>query len=253
MENPKILLCAPINIIKEYCIYDWLNAIKKLTYPDIEIFLVDNSNNTAFSDKIRELGFNCQYEPPGNREAREFMASSLERCRIKFLSGDYDYFFSLECDIFPPNDIIEKLLAHDLDVVGVTYWTEHKYHTRLQLQGNYLYKTDFKNRTKEYRTRNLTFEEGQLFMDGTVKPIYGAGLGCVLISRDIMEQIVFRIDPDQVGYADSNFHKDIWKMGVNFYIDTSIIPKHLNSNWNTVLRDSLHKKMQEAKGNIKLK
>jgi len=253
MNNPKILLCSPINIIKEYCLYDWLDAIKKLTYPNLEILLVDNSNNPAFSEKIREGGFNCLHEPPAGREAREFMAASLERCRIKFLSGDYDYFFSLECDIFPPPDIIEKLLLHDLDVVGTTFWTDHKYNTRLQLQGNYLFKTDFKNKIKEYKSRALTFEESQLFMDGTVKPVYGAGLGCVLIKRNVIEEITFHVDQEEVGFADSFFHKDIWKNGVIFYIDTSIIPKHLNSNWNTVLSDSLHKKLQEAKGNINLK
>jgi hypothetical protein len=253
MENPKILLCSPINIAKEYCLYEWLEAVKRLSYPNLEVFLVDNSNNPAFSEKIRAMGFDCVHEPPNGRETREFIAASLERCRVKFLSGGYDYYFSLECDIFPPDDIIEKLLAHDLEVVGTTFWTEHKYFTRLQLQGNYIYRTDFVNKTKEYKVRDLTFEEGQLFIDGTVKPIYGAGLGCVLIRREIMEGIVFRVEKDEVGFPDSFFHKDIWKMGVCFYIDTSIIPKHLNSNWNTVLSDSLHKKLQAAKKDIKLK
>jgi hypothetical protein len=252
MEFPKVLLAAPINIVKEYCLYDWLETVKGLSYPNFDIFLVDNSNNASFSDKISSLGYNCVYEPPKGREAREFIAASMERCRIKFLAGDYDYLFSLECDIFPPKDIIESLLKHDLDVVGTTFWTDHGYNSKLQLQTIYNQHTDYENHTKEYKVRFLTFEEAQLFMDGKTKPMYGAGIGCVLIKRWVLEKITFRIYPDEVGFADSFFHKDIWQLGIDNHIDTSIIPVHKNSNWNTILSDTSHKKMQARRGDVKL-
>lgn len=252
MKSPKVLLCSPININKEYCLYDWLKAIQNLTYPDIDIFLVDNSATPAFSEKIKELGFNCVYENPGNREAREYIAASRERCRIKFLSGDYDYFFSLECDVFPQPDVVEKLLKHNLDVVGCTYFTEKGYHSHLQLQTIYKFHDDFKTHNREYKIRFLTFEESQLFMNGKVKPVYGAGIGCVLIKRNVLEDIKFRIEKDKVGFDDSFFHNDLWICQIDFNIDTSMIPEHRNSSWNTVLSDTLHKKIQAAKGDIKL-
>ena len=244
MNSPKVLLAAPINIVKEYCLYEWISHINQLSYSNFEIFLVDNSLSPSFSQRIRGLGANCLHEPPAGRESREFMATSLERCRIKFLAGDYDYFFSLECDIFPPKDIIQKLMAHNMPVTGTTFWTDHGFNTHLQLQTIFNLHTDFVNRTKDYKVRNLTFEEGQLFMDGSLKPIYGAGIGCVLIERSVLEKITFRIEPDEVGFADSFFHRDIWGMGIDFMIDTSIIPAHKNSNWNTILSDTAHKKMQ---------
>jgi hypothetical protein len=74
----------------------------------------------------------------------------------------------------------------------------------------------------------------------------------VLIKRWVLEKITFRTDPDEVGFADSFFHKDIWQLGIDNHIDTSIIPVHKNSNWNTVLSDSIHKKMQARRGDIKL-
>lgn len=251
MNSPKVLLVSPINIVKEYCLYEWLDYIKKLTYPELDIFLVDNSLNPAFSQKIRDLGFNCVHEPPAGREARYFMASSTERCRVKFLAGDYDFFFSLECDIFPPIDIIEKLLAHDLDVVGTTFWTDHGFNTKLQLQTIYNYHTDFEKHSKDYKVRYLTFEEAQLFMDGQCKPIYTNGIGCKLIKRWVLERFSFRLDPRDVGFTDAFFHRDIWEAGIENYVDTSIIPVHKNSNWNTILSDSGHKKMQIKRGDIK--
>lgn len=157
-----------------------------------------------------------------------------------------------ECDIFPPKDIIEKLLAHNTDVVGCTYWTDHGYNTHLQLQTIYNLHTDYENHTKDFKVRFLSFEEAQLFMDGQCKHMYGAGIGCCLIKRSVLESISFRINPDEVGFADSFFHKDIWQAGIDFMVDTSIIPKHRNSNWNTVLSDTGHKKLQAQKGDIKL-
>ncbi len=249
----KILLASTINIIKQYCLYEWLEHIKKLSYPDLEIFLVDNSPNPEFSQEIRDLGFNCEHEPPAGREAREFMAESLKRCQFKFLLGDYTHFFSLECDVFPPFDIIERLLAHDLDVVGTTYWTEHGFNTRMQLRTIYNSHTDFKSHVKEYKTRFLTFSEAQLFIDGRVKPAYANGIGCILIKRWVLEQIKFRVDLTDVGYADSFFHTDLWRSGISNYVDTSIIPRHVNSNWNSVASDLKHRKMQVQRGDLKLK
>lgn len=250
---PKILLCSPINIVKEYCLYEWLEHIKKLTFPDIDIFLVDNSKTMQLSDSLRESGLDCVHEKPAGSEARYFMASSLERCRIKFLAGDYTHFFSLECDIFPPDDIIERLLAHDLDVVSATYWIGSGFESKLQLQTIYNQHTDYEKRTKEFKVRYLTFEEAQLFIDGQCKPMYACGIGCSLIKRSVLENIKFRIDPLDAGFADSFFHRDIWEMGINNYVDTSIIPLHRNSNWNTVLSDTGHKKMQIKRGDLKLK
>jgi hypothetical protein len=252
-NNPKILLCTPINIVKAYCINDWLDCIKNLDYDNYDIFLVDNSPHPAFSEKLKGMGFDCAWEDPKGREARYFMASSNEWCRIKFLAGDYSHMLSIECDIFPPKDIIQKLLAHNKDIVGTTYWTFHGYNAQLQLFTIWNQHTDWINHKKEYKARMLTFEEAQLFMDGSCKPIYANGIGCTLIKRWILEKFKFHIEPDDIGYADSFFHRDLWNNGIENFVDTSIIPLHRNSNWDTVLSDTEHKKMAISRGDMGLK
>ena len=248
----KVLLCSPINIVKEYCLYEWLEKIKKLTFP-VDVFLVDNSLNPAFSEKIRSMGYDCEHEPPGGRETRYFMCSSLQKLRAKFLSGDYTHFFSLECDIFPPDDIVETLLSHDKDIVGTTYWYFSGYDSMLQLFKMYLYNADYKTHKKEFRTLRLTFEEAQAFMNGQVRPIYANGIGCTLIKRWLIEKVPFRVGPLDAGFPDSFFHTDLWMAGIPNYVDTSIIPLHKNSNWNTIISDNAHKRMQVKRGDMKLK
>jgi len=58
MNSPKVLLAAPINIVKEYCLYEWISHINQLSYSNFEIFLIDNSLSPNFSQKIRGLGVN---------------------------------------------------------------------------------------------------------------------------------------------------------------------------------------------------
>lgn len=251
--NPKILLAAPINVVKSYCLFDWLETIRELDYDNYDIFLVDNSPDPSFSQKIRDLGFNCVHEPPAGRETRYFMAASNERCRVKFLSGDYSHFLSVECDNFPQKDIIQRLLAHNKDVVGTTYWTFHGYDSQLQLLTIYTLHTDYKNHKKDYKSRYLTFEEAKLFMDGQCKPIFAIGMGCILIKRWVIEKIPFRIDPLDSGMADSFFHQDLWEAGIENFVDTSIITPHRNSNWNTIIGDTGHKRLSIAKGMMELK
>lgn len=251
MNEPKVLLAAPINIVKEYCIYDWLETLRNLTYKNLEIFLVDNSPSPDFAKKISEFGFNCVWENPKDREIRYVMCASNERTRIKFLANDYTHFFSLECDLFPPHDVIEKLLSHDVDVAGTTYFTYQGYESKLQLRTIYPFlKLEGKHEIK-YRVRYLTWGEAQLFMNGKLNYMYENGMGCKLLKRWVMEKIPFRIDPLDTGFADSFFSQDLWRYGIDNWIDTTIIPKHRNSNWNTVANDRGHKVMGLNKGVFK--
>jgi len=252
-NNPKILLASPINVVKSYVLYDWLKYIKQLDYDNYDIFLVDNSPGVQFTTAIRNMGFDCEHEWREGREARYYMAASNERIRIKFLSGEYSHLFSLECDIFPPKDIIQRLLAHDKDVVGTTYWTGHGYDTFMQLFTLYCQHTDYVSHSKIFKTRVFTFEEAQLFMDGQLKTAYANGVGCIMIKRWVLEMIKFRVDPSDTGYADSFFHRDLWENGIENFVDTSIIPQHRNSNWNTILDDTGHKKMAVKTGVMNLK
>ena len=46
------------------------------------------------------------------------MAKSHETIRQKALKGNYDYLLHLESDVFPPIDIIERLLEKKKKIIG---------------------------------------------------------------------------------------------------------------------------------------
>jgi hypothetical protein len=61
---------------------------------------------------------------------------------------------------------------------------------------------------------------------GTI-PCSGAGLGCVLIKRKVLEVIQFRMEwPEQGGHCDSYFSRDVLRAGFTQKADMSVICGH---------------------------
>lgn len=235
-KKAKVLLACPINIVKDYCMAQWLDCIKNLTYSNYDIYLVDNSTNPEWHTKIRyKHNVKIDYVNGYNKEVRELMALSMEKIRHKALKDNYDYLFILECDIFPPAEIIELLLAHDMPVVGTSYFTEHGEKTRLQLLQIEETKANY------YESHYLEWLDVLKFYNGKVNYAYANGNGCILIDREVLEQITFRVNEKEIGYPDGFFHKDLFMLGIPNFVDTSIIVKHWNSRWSTVPNDLKHK------------
>jgi hypothetical protein len=78
------------------------------------------------------------------------------------------------------------------------------------------------------------------FYNGQLNYSYANGIGCILIKREVLEQITFRVMKTEIGYPDSFFHSDIFMLGIINWVDTSIIPKHWNSRWGTIPNDLKH-------------
>lgn len=228
MDNPRVLLASPVNMIKYYILFDWLDHLASLTYDNFGIFLVDNTETPAFYKGLRNLGYDTYWVDPAGKEIRQYMAESNEVMRKKALIEDYDFLFILECDIFTPREVIERLLSHDYPVVGAAYWTGHGTQTRMQLT-----KLTQINNELAINT-DLTLAEAMYFMDGNCKPIFASGNGCILIHQSVLEQIKFHIVPGEKGFADAYFHQDIYQMGIMNYVDTSIDLIHYNHDWNIV-------------------
>ena len=234
----KVLLGCPINIVKEYCLPDWFELIKNLTYPNYDIFLVDNSRNPNFHrDLAEEHDLDIAHNPPGGKEARKYMAESIEMVRGRAVDGGYSHLFILECDIFPPPQIIELLICQQKPVIGTGYWTEHGPDTRIQLLAS------DQHDLSTYTTRTLKWYETLNFYDGRTKYMFANGNGCILIERDVFTNLTFHIVEDEPGHADSFFHVDLFQMGIENLVDTSIIPRHWNSRWAAVTDDLTHHKM----------
>lgn len=227
MTYPRILLATPTSKHKDYCADKWIEYIKSLTYPNLDILIVDNSSDPEYHKKFLKEGFKVLYlAPKKNEDIKLLIARSQEVIRNYCILGGYDYLFSLESDIFSAPNIIEHLLNFRKSVVGLSYFIGQAFQSELVF---------FELETFGYSSLSRTADPDRAFhlFDGTCKPFYQIGLGCVLIATWVLELIKFRAD--DVYFSDVNFHQDLRLLGILSYLDMSNMAFHMNGSWSKVL------------------
>jgi hypothetical protein len=229
MTRPRILLACPVSDKKAYIIFKWIDCIKKLSWkPDI--LLVDNSRDPLWYKSLLKSKISVShYQPPDGAGIRSVMAACNEMIRLYALQQNYDYLFSLECDIFPPRNIIEHLLSVPGPVKSASYFIETEEKTTMLAQ-------EVEPFTLHAMTRNLNVWDAFLSCDGQINFVYHCGLGCVLISQNVLKRIRFFVTNQDDSHADSNFYKDLFFKGIPVLKDTSIFCDHYNQDWNEIYK-----------------
>lgn len=97
------------------------------------------------------------------RTAREFLVD-------KALKYAVDYFFFLDDDVYPPKDVLELLLSARKNVISGVYWTKG-------VPSFPVYSTKGEKHVTNFNPPNKVFE------------IVATGLGCFLISMDVLAKI----------------------------------------------------------------
>ncbi len=227
-DDPRILLFCPVSNHKDYILWHWIDYIKKFTYKNLEILLIDNSDNKIYAQRIQAAGIDCINVYAPQIAIREKMFACYKLFRQYFLENKFDYWLSLECDIFPPINVIEHLLALKSRVIGLPYFTFSDSKDQMLF-------TDFEIGFYENeKQRFQTFFKEFASFNGSVFRQVNTGLGCLLVHRSIIKKIPFRHDPDQEIFQDTVFHNDMFNAGIPAYIDTSVICRHYNSDWNKI-------------------
>ncbi len=221
--QPRILVGCPTSFHKEYALKQYAEAIKRLTYKNHDVLLVDNSQSEDYLKKIKTFGIPV-IKGPYFESARDRIVASRNILRQKVIDEDYDYFFSLEQDVLPPADILEKLTAHNKKVISAVYFADNvipgETLSRL-IPLAYILEDE---KTLSMRPLN----EGELWKKPGLMKVVSAGLGCVLIHREILKEIQFRHDLDS--FDDRWFFIDAYHKKIPVYVDTSIKCKHLIYN-----------------------
>jgi hypothetical protein len=151
------------------------------------------------------------------------------RGREAFLAGPYDAMLIIESDIIPPPDTIHRLVALDADVAYGTYVFRQV--TRKTVNVFRRYKKRARNPGS-----SLSAETG---MDG--KPLWieayeqgivdcaGAGFGCVLVKRHVLEQVPMRLVPNS-GHCDTPWTKDVYSAGFTMRADCRLFCGHIDED-----------------------
>ncbi len=231
--QPRILAGCPTAIVKNDSIRAYMKGLEQLTYPQFDVIIEDNSPTPDYAEKLQwlgekfkekrpECGFRVIHSGLTSPRVRERIVNGRNKIRKLMLSGNYDYFFSLEQDIVCPPDTIERLLKHGKEVAGGVYYN------MVQLAG----KARKVPVLMTYPNEELK-KAGKAEWAKTLEPFNAQlvevaciGLGCVLISRATLEKISFRIVENDQAFDDMHFAIDLQKNNIACYADTSILCEH---------------------------
>lgn len=232
----RVLLAAPTSNLKDYCSDDWIKMVRNLSYPNLDIILIDNSKDETYYHKILKAGLLCFRVPPEGSPVT-FITKCQNLLRDYFLGGQYDFLFSLETDVFVPKNIIEYMIGYQAPVLNISYHVTQRNRDTMCIQA-------MTATGKSNRLKLLNYNEAFDMYDGNIKElsscgyedfkVMGCGIGCTMIRSDVMEEIPFRVD-EQRGlavFSDSYFHMDLQKKNITDLIDTTITVEHRRQDWN---------------------
>ena len=225
MESPRVLVGAPVCDLYEYCFDEFLDNIKNLTYRNYEILLVDNSKDVNFFNKIKLLDVNV-VRLPYIEKMRERVVKSHNVLREHALKNNYDYLLVLDQDIIPPRDVIERLISHKKEAISALYFGHHNV---LNEENRIVAFAWVFMEREEHWGKVRYLKENEMFGDDLIEIAF-AGMGCILLSRNILERIEFRYDTSIDAWDDRWLGYDIHKQGFNFYLDSNVKCKHLYLN-----------------------
>lgn len=223
MPQPKVLVACPQSDAKAYCFNKWVDNVANFTYDNFAVFMADNSEKDDFSKVIASKGISVERVPPSkDKSFMQRLAESHELCRLEAIKHDFDYLLHLESDIFPPSNVIESLILCRKSVVGALYHIGIGLSSEPMVQ--LVEETDDEMFTS---TRNLGVLL-PLWLDGTVKKVYHAGLGCLLIHKSVLPHFTFRQEEGRHFHPDAYFAMDLYRKGIDIHVDTAIMCRHDN-------------------------
>lgn len=221
MDNPKVLVGCPVSDYHEYCTDEYIKSVKSLSYGNYDVLLVDNSKDEGFFNSIKGKvpAVRIGHSP----SAYDRVIDSRNVLRQRALEGGYDYFLSLEQDVIPPKDVIERLLSYKKDIITGIYFKEDLY----EGQGEpvaLVWVMHPKDPNKVVPVKKSVIEGNNLIK------VDFCGMGCILIHRSVLEKIRFRYDLSNCKATDDIFFgMDAKKEGFSIYADTAVKCRHLVS------------------------
>ncbi len=213
----KVLVGCPIYEGKRYCLQKYVEGLKALTYSEKDILLVDNSPTPVFSEELEALGIPIIHTGFELATPRDRIIHCRNILRKKMFEG-YDYFLSLEADVVPPPDVIERLLAHKKDIVSAVVWYYSEYDGK-RIPAPLLWDFDPKGDEKY-----MVYVDREELAKPQLKEIKACSLSCCLISRTLLGKIRFSYEKDS--YDDVMFCTNARKHGYSIYVDTTVECTH---------------------------
>jgi len=199
-----------------------------------------------------------EYKQSQGEKGIEVLRNKQNVLRQVFIDGDYTHFFSIESDVIPPVDAIQRLVSHDEDIVSGLYFIQTQEYRKMDLatmaslahkdlQARALHQALNKGaletiliRQKLIPTvwvidgaRSKLAEINDMLPQNGLKRVYSAGMGCLMIKREVLKEIEFKISYEkaQNQFTDFCFHAEAYDLGYQSFVDTDIWCKHLHKEF----------------------
>jgi len=226
----KVLLYTPIYSGKDYCLKEFMENCDKFNYPDFDHIYVDNSKDKRYLSKLKTLGLEAYHVERGNN-TRESLTRSQNCARKIGIDEGYDFILSLESDIFPPKDFIQKLIMSGKQVITGLYMIGDKSkgqrHPCITLK-------KWNEVLQAFGTRLLTVEEANNLPKEGLMQVEAGGMGCCLIRRNVFTKYPFWYEPRLQGHSDIFFFNDMHNNNIPVWVDLSLFCEHDNKPWSEV-------------------
>jgi hypothetical protein len=184
-----ILIAIPYHKRKRYALKPLMDWLEHAEFPDCEIIMRTHNGVFGELDAVKV-----------QREFFRELAIDLEATHLFFVGAD----------TIPPLDVVPRLLAHKLDVVGGLYFSN------LEGSGDAV---AWKHSDK-----------AKSFLDETLPEVDGMGMDCVLLSREALSSFSFLDSP--TSDDDYPIYEMLRQKGFKVYLDTSLVCKHYSSKTN---------------------
>ena len=137
-----------------------------------------------------------------------------------FLAGSYDSMLVIESDIIPPVDTLQKLAALDADCAYGVY--RFRASNVINIYERYPQPARNMGESLSVHPRKLKAAAKQ-----GIYPCSGAGFGCILIKRKVLEEVPFSTEwPKNGAHCDTFWNMAVYQKGYSQMADMSVICGH---------------------------
>jgi hypothetical protein len=218
---------------------EYMNFIRSLGYECVKS-----------EETLRQLALIKQQNPNATLRIRDRLCMNRENLRREFIKRrQYTHALWFDSDVQHPTDVVEHLLEHNKHVVSGVYWqTTARLNEQKQQYVSYepvVYKYLDEETYRMHQETKCSFDNfGAMVTNEELNPsrlipeddldikVTAIGLGCVLMSREVMEKPwSFRYTLDTPGTEDMWMSLDLKKFGYQINLDTYIRCKHTPKPW----------------------
>lgn len=154
-------------------------------------------------------------------DSRENITHQYQEGRKAFLAGGYNLMLVVESDIIPPPDAIQRLAALNADVAYGHYVFRQVKH-----QVSNIFERYPGSPRNEGESLSVWPQKYRAAMAAGVVTCSGAGLGCVLIRRHVLERFDFHHPAADGGHCDTWFNRDVMHAGMLQMADMHLFCGH---------------------------